>query len=181
MYIFLQTYLQNRLVTTIKLQLRLQTMQSHEHPFIITMQNLNIYQICYLAIRQGQVVCTATLRAQSGSGFLRLPWRDAGGESLPEAPLPPPSKKVDPEMTSSVFPPLPKHKHFTMADQAYTTTDLQGALPLVARGKVRDLYEVDEKTLLFIATDRISAYDVIMENVSNPSHPFITLHISPNN
>ncbi|KKK14750.1 phosphoribosyl-aminoimidazole-succinocarboxamide synthase, partial [Aspergillus ochraceoroseus] len=50
-----------------------------------------------------------------------------------------------------------------MAD-ALTTTDLQGALPLIARGKVRDLYEVDEKTLLFVATDRISAYDVIMEN-----------------
>ncbi|KAJ5971016.1 uncharacterized protein N7479_000934 [Penicillium vulpinum] len=48
--------------------------------------------------------------------------------------------------------------------QALTTTDLQGALPLVARGKVRDLYEIDDKTLLFIATDRISAYDVIMEN-----------------
>ncbi|KAJ5520514.1 hypothetical protein N7463_000967 [Penicillium fimorum] len=48
--------------------------------------------------------------------------------------------------------------------QALTTTDLQGALPLVARGKVRDLYEVDDKTLLFVATDRISAYDVIMEN-----------------
>ncbi|KAL4805470.1 hypothetical protein BDV18DRAFT_140988 [Aspergillus unguis] len=45
-----------------------------------------------------------------------------------------------------------------------TTTDLQGVLPLIARGKVRDLYEVDDKTLLFVATDRISAYDVIMEN-----------------
>ncbi|KAL3483297.1 hypothetical protein BJX62DRAFT_83658 [Aspergillus germanicus] len=45
-----------------------------------------------------------------------------------------------------------------------TTTDLQGSLPLIARGKVRDLYEVDDKTLLFIATDRISAYDVIMDN-----------------
>ncbi|KAL3472660.1 hypothetical protein BJX99DRAFT_235121 [Aspergillus californicus] len=45
-----------------------------------------------------------------------------------------------------------------------TTTDLQGSLPLIARGKVRDLYEVDSKTLLFVATDRISAYDVIMEN-----------------
>ncbi|RDW86149.1 phosphoribosylaminoimidazolesuccinocarboxamide synthase [Aspergillus mulundensis] len=45
-----------------------------------------------------------------------------------------------------------------------TTTDLQGSLPLIARGKVRDLYEVDDKTLLFVATDRISAYDVIMEN-----------------
>lgn len=37
-------------------------------------------------------------------------------------------------------------------------------LKLIARGKVRDLYEVDEKHLLFVATDRISAYDVIMSN-----------------
>lgn len=49
--------------------------------------------------------------------------------------------------------------------EAVTNTDLQGALPLITRGKVRDLYEIDNKTLLFIATDRISAYDVIMENV----------------
>ncbi|PYI02149.1 SAICAR synthetase [Aspergillus sclerotiicarbonarius CBS 121057] len=48
--------------------------------------------------------------------------------------------------------------------EAFTQTDLQGALPLIARGKVRDLYEIDDKTLLFVATDRISAYDVIMEN-----------------
>lgn len=45
-----------------------------------------------------------------------------------------------------------------------TNTDLDGILPLVARGKVRDIYEVDSKTLLFVATDRISAYDVIMSN-----------------
>jgi phosphoribosylaminoimidazole-succinocarboxamide synthase len=38
-------------------------------------------------------------------------------------------------------------------------------LKLVARGKVRDLYEVDDKSLLFVATDRISAFDVIMKNV----------------
>lgn len=43
-------------------------------------------------------------------------------------------------------------------------TDLQGKLPLIARGKVRDLYDVDDNTLLFVATDRISAYDVIMKN-----------------
>ncbi|KAA8915475.1 hypothetical protein TRICI_002396 [Trichomonascus ciferrii] len=43
-------------------------------------------------------------------------------------------------------------------------TDLQGKLPLIARGKVRDLYNVDDNTLLFVATDRISAYDVIMKN-----------------
>lgn len=44
------------------------------------------------------------------------------------------------------------------------STQLDGILPLVARGKVRDIYEVDNETLLFVATDRISAYDVIMEN-----------------
>ena len=50
---------------------------------------------------------------------------------------------------------------------AYVRSDLQGALPLLASGKVRDLYEIDPKTLLFVATDRISAYDVVMANVSN--------------
>lgn len=39
-------------------------------------------------------------------------------------------------------------------------------LPKIAEGKVRDLYALDDKTLLFVASDRISAYDVIMENVS---------------
>ncbi|KAK9711097.1 Bifunctional purine biosynthetic protein ade1 [Basidiobolus ranarum] len=37
-------------------------------------------------------------------------------------------------------------------------------LKLLARGKVRDVYRVDEKTILFVATDRISAFDVIMKN-----------------
>ena len=49
---------------------------------------------------------------------------------------------------------------------ALTEIDLQGALPLVAQGKVRNLYEIDNRTLLFVATDRISAYDVVMENVT---------------
>jgi phosphoribosylaminoimidazole-succinocarboxamide synthase len=44
--------------------------------------------------------------------------------------------------------------------------DLEGSLRKVASGKVRDLYEVDKDTLLFVASDRISAYDVIMKNVS---------------
>ncbi len=34
--------------------------------------------------------------------------------------------------------------------------------PLVSRGKVRDIYEVDQDTLLIVTTDRISAYDVIL-------------------
>ena len=37
-------------------------------------------------------------------------------------------------------------------------------LQLLARGKVRDVYEVDDQHLLFVATDRISAFDVVMEN-----------------
>ncbi|KAF2793368.1 SAICAR synthetase [Melanomma pulvis-pyrius CBS 109.77] len=51
-----------------------------------------------------------------------------------------------------------------MASTAVVQVDLQGKLPKVASGKVRDLFAVDDKTLLFVATDRISAFDVVMEN-----------------
>ncbi len=37
-------------------------------------------------------------------------------------------------------------------------------LQLIARGKVRDVYRVDDESLLFVATDRISAFDVVMAN-----------------
>ena len=33
---------------------------------------------------------------------------------------------------------------------------------LLYSGKVRDIYEVDDRTLFFVASDRISAYDVVM-------------------
>ncbi len=36
------------------------------------------------------------------------------------------------------------------------------ALPHIASGKVREIYEIDADRLLFVATDRISAYDVIL-------------------
>src|SRR5213596_1074385 len=35
-------------------------------------------------------------------------------------------------------------------------------LPLVRRGKVREVYAVDDSTLLLVASDRISAFDVVM-------------------
>ena len=35
-------------------------------------------------------------------------------------------------------------------------------LPLVARGKVRELYAVDDDHLLLVASDRLSAYDVVL-------------------
>ena len=36
------------------------------------------------------------------------------------------------------------------------------SLPLLHKGKVRDIYEVDDKHLLIITTDRLSAFDVVM-------------------
>jgi phosphoribosylaminoimidazole-succinocarboxamide synthase len=39
------------------------------------------------------------------------------------------------------------------------------ALPLkiLRRGKVRDVYEVDDQRVLLLATDRVSAFDVVMQ------------------
>ena len=36
------------------------------------------------------------------------------------------------------------------------------SLELLARGKVRDIYRVDAKRLLILATDRMSAFDVVL-------------------
>ncbi|MBN2607377.1 MAG: phosphoribosylaminoimidazolesuccinocarboxamide synthase [Thiotrichales bacterium] len=36
------------------------------------------------------------------------------------------------------------------------------SLPLINKGKVRDLYDVDDKHLLIVTTDRISAFDVVL-------------------
>ena len=38
------------------------------------------------------------------------------------------------------------------------------SLELLGRGKVRDIYEVDAKRLLIVATDRISAFDAVLPN-----------------
>ena len=35
-------------------------------------------------------------------------------------------------------------------------------LPLIGRGKVRDIYSIDDVHLLLVTTDRLSAYDVVM-------------------
>ncbi|GAB3781221.1 phosphoribosylaminoimidazolesuccinocarboxamide synthase [Dyella agri] len=47
------------------------------------------------------------------------------------------------------------------------TTLLQSNLPgleLIHRGKVRDVYALDEHRLLMVATDRLSAFDVVLPN-----------------
>lgn len=45
--------------------------------------------------------------------------------------------------------------------QVVTQTEIS-AFPLVGRGKVRDIYALDDTTLLIVTTDRMSAFDVIM-------------------
>ena len=37
------------------------------------------------------------------------------------------------------------------------------SLPLLRRGKVREMYEVDPDTLLMVASDRVSAFDVVLK------------------
>src|ERR1700722_181152 len=48
-----------------------------------------------------------------------------------------------------------------MMTTALLETDL-GSLPLTARGKVRDIYALPNEHLLFVATDRISAFDHVL-------------------
>ncbi|NNL06586.1 MAG: phosphoribosylaminoimidazolesuccinocarboxamide synthase [Gammaproteobacteria bacterium] len=38
------------------------------------------------------------------------------------------------------------------------------SLPLLHKGKVRDIYDIDERHMLIVTTDRISAFDVVMPN-----------------
>jgi phosphoribosylaminoimidazole-succinocarboxamide synthase len=53
--------------------------------------------------------------------------------------------------------------------------DIPG-LKLIASGKVRDIYEINEEHLLFVTTDRISAFDVIMnEGVPNKGKVLTTI------
>ncbi|KAL7816796.1 SAICAR synthase-like protein [Trichoderma aethiopicum] len=47
--------------------------------------------------------------------------------------------------------------------QAITSLTLT-SLPKLSTGKVRDLFALDDASLLFTATDRISAYDVVLAN-----------------
>lgn len=49
-----------------------------------------------------------------------------------------------------------------MSAVVLTQSDL-GDIPLLKRGKVRDVYQLDDK-LLIVASDRISAFDVVMDD-----------------
>ena len=59
----------------------------------------------------------------------------------------------------------PAMKQNTEPTPVLLQPDLKGCLPVVAEGKVRVIYELDDEKLFFVATDRISANDVVMKNV----------------
>ena len=58
----------------------------------------------------------------------------------------------------TLLPPAPGH---TMSTTTVFETSLR-SLPLMARGKVRDNYAVGDDRILMVASDRISAFDVVM-------------------
>ncbi|MEE9322818.1 MAG: phosphoribosylaminoimidazolesuccinocarboxamide synthase [Granulosicoccus sp.] len=55
-------------------------------------------------------------------------------------------------------------EHKPGAGEGLHTTTIT-SLPLQYRGKVRDIYAIDDSHWLIIATDRVSAFDVILPNV----------------
>ena len=50
-------------------------------------------------------------------------------------------------------------------------------LPLLRRGKVREVYEVDDATLLLVASDRVSAFDVVMQEAVPHKGAVLTLKL----
>ena len=56
---------------------------------------------------------------------------------------------------------LSEAKGMVITMKVIDSTDIK-EYPLVTRGKVRDIYEIDAETLLLVTTDRMSAFDVIM-------------------
>ena len=58
-----------------------------------------------------------------------------------------------------------------MAHTQLTETSIT-SLPLLHKGKVRDIYEIDNKHLLIVTTDRLSAFDVVM-NETIPYKGFV--------
>lgn len=52
----------------------------------------------------------------------------------------------------------------TLENKVNAIKETKLSLPLVGRGKVRDIYEVGKDHLLMITTDRLSAFDVVLPN-----------------
>ena len=103
-----------------------------------------------------------SVRGASGD---RCPYRDP---SLLPAPAPPCLEALAPLtnqrhwLSFEVLPRLTSEGTVSpIANSVIVETDLPGVARR-ARGKVRDVYQVDEERLLIVATDRISAFDYIL-------------------
>lgn len=57
--------------------------------------------------------------------------------------------------------PFPEYAAVSQSADVLYESNLK-SLPLIYRGKVRDVYEVDARHLLIVATDRLSAFDVVL-------------------
>ena len=58
----------------------------------------------------------------------------------------------------------PKQRETALTESLFESN--LASLELAARGKVRDIYRVDDDRLLIVATDRLSAVDVILPDPS---------------
>ncbi len=65
-----------------------------------------------------------------------------------------------PEATVEIVPEADSETECECKPEILLTTDLP--LPVFTRGKTRDVYELGDKHLLIIATDRISAFDAVL-------------------
>jgi phosphoribosylaminoimidazole-succinocarboxamide synthase len=82
-----------------------------------------------------------------------------GGETIPGSPASlPDNLPYNPSARLSEGPFPYRIKHVTEALFESTIT----SLPLLGRGKVRDIYAIDADRLLIVTSDRISAFDVIL-------------------
>ncbi len=55
-----------------------------------------------------------------------------------------------------------------------TLFDTSLSLPLIQKGKVRDIYDIDDKRMLIVTTDRLSAFDVVFEQAINQKGAVLT-------
>ena len=71
------------------------------------------------------------------------------------------------------------HEYLILTDmstsQTVTSSDLGSSLALVNKGKVRDIYSIDATTLLFVTTDRVSAFDVVLNSAIPNKGAILTL------
>ena len=92
-------------------------------------------------------------------GFMQLPWVHAWGTTAR------PHWRYNPHpfsarLCAGFHTPNPFHPGEAMRDALFESSIT--SLPLIARGKVRDIYGIDDKHMLIITTDRLSAFDVIL-------------------